>query len=466
LLATGFNPLHLQPFLHAHLQRLLPARKVVVSTGLYDDLAGTLARIEPSTLDMSAIALEWPDLDRRLGFRHLGGWGPRDLVDIVASAEARLLAIRESLQMVSQDIPLAVSMPTLELPPMFHTPSIQLCEAEARLQRAVDDLALWASVRPNIRFGKVHGVPSEPAFDFKGEILAGLPYTISHASRLGQCLAQLLAPAQPMKGLITDLDETLWAGIVGEVGPEGVSWDLASKSQLHGLYQQVLRALAEQGVLIGVASKNEPETVERVFQRPDVLLPRECLYPIEAHWTPKPDSVARILDAWNVHPDSVVFVDDSASEIAEVKAAYPEMECVRFDAQNYEEVHTLLYRLRDSFAKQTITEEDGLRRASLRTGRAFGEDAQRLGASHEAFLRDAEARLLFDFAKATHPRSLELVNKTNQFNLNGIRYTENEWGRKLAAPHTFVMTASYTDKSAGAIPKRRSTGLLAAMTSL
>jgi predicted enzyme involved in methoxymalonyl-ACP biosynthesis len=58
------------------------------------------------------------------------------------------------------------------------------------------------------------------------------------------------------------LDDTLWRGIVGEIGPENVSWDLASHNQVHALYQKLLGALAEEGVLIGVASKNDQAVVD------------------------------------------------------------------------------------------------------------------------------------------------------------------------------------------------------------
>ena len=450
LLVTGFNPLHLQTFLQAHLQQLIPTSRVSVSTGVYGDLIGTLARIQASTVDICAIVLEWPDLDPRLGFRQLGGWGPRELADCVVGVESRFLAIRSSLEAVPNHIALAVSLPTLALPPVFHIPSWQLGELEIRLRHAADEFALWATGRPNIRF--VHAqsqqteVPSAEVFDFKGELLAGLPYAIFHADQLAYSLARLLVPPAPKKGLISDLDDTLWAGIAGEVGPKAVSWDLDRKTQLHGLYQQLLRALADQGVLIGIASKNDPEIVEAVFRRTDIVLPRDRVFPVEVRWSPKSESVTRILDAWNVHADSVVFVDDSSSELAEVKAAYPDMECVRFDGQDYAKVHSLLYRLRDLFAKQTITKEDGLRRESLRAGSVFREGAQDPGVAHECFLRDAEAEVTLNFAAAKNQRSLELVNKTNQFNLNGIRYTEVEWHSRLAMPNTFAVTANYRDK--------------------
>ena len=63
---------------------------------------------------------------------------------------------------------------------------------------------------------------SPQTFDFKGELMAGLPYAISHADQLAHFFAQLLAPSTPEKGLITDLDDTLWAGVAGEIGPEGM----------------------------------------------------------------------------------------------------------------------------------------------------------------------------------------------------------------------------------------------------
>ena len=449
-LVTGFNPLHLQTFLQAHLQQRIPASRVVVSTDVYGDMTGALARVQTSTAEMCAIALEWPDLDPRLGFRQLGGWGHKELTDIVVDAQSKLVAIRKSLESLPDHFPVALSLPTLPLPPVFHTPSWQLSEAELHLRHAVDELALWAAGRPNIGLVRPQGqqmdVRSSRAFDFKGELLAGLPYAIAHADQLAQYLAQLLAPPLPKKGLITDLDDTLWAGIAGEVGPEAVSWDLDSKTQLHGLYQQLLRALADQGVLIGVASKNDPEIVEAVFRRPDIVLPRDRVFPVEAHWNAKSESVTRILDTWNVHADSVVFVDDSSSELAEVKATHREIECIRFDGQDYAEVHSLLYLLRDLFAKQTITQEDGLRRESLRAGSVFREGAKSPGVSHEDFLRDAEAKITFDFAAAKNPRSLELVNKTNQFNLNGTRYNEAEWHGSFAASNTFAVNASYRDK--------------------
>ena len=158
---------------------------------------------------------------------------------------------------------------------------------------------------------------------FQIRCMTGLPYTVTHADRLAGALARLLAPPVPKKGLITDLDDTLWHGLVGEIGPENVSWDLASHYQLHGLYQKLLASFLEEGVLIGIASKNDPEVARRALERSDLLLQADRVFPVEIHWDAKSGSVGRILRTWNIGADSVVFVDDSPMELAEVVAAYP-----------------------------------------------------------------------------------------------------------------------------------------------
>src|SRR5438045_147009 len=86
--------------------------------------------------------------------------------------------------------------------------------------------------------------------DVLSELRAGFPYTMTHASSVASEALKLLFPPQRMKGLITDLDETFWSGILGEVGVWGVSWSVTEHTQIHGLYQQMLAHLCEMGVLV------------------------------------------------------------------------------------------------------------------------------------------------------------------------------------------------------------------------
>lgn len=447
-LACGFTPLHVRTFLAAHLQTVLPGRHVDVKTGLYGDLAGTLERAGDA--DAIAIAIEWADLDPRLGYRSLGGWGPAQERDIVTHARAALQRIGAAIDKLS-GIPVAISTPTLPLPPAFHTADWEAGASELELEQAIAGFASSAVRRPRTfvvnQRRLLQDSPVAARFDLKSEFSTGLPYTLSHADQVAQALARLIQRPAPKKGLITDLDDTLWKGIVGEVDADGVTWDLASHSQLHGLYQQLLRALAESGVLIGVASKNDPAVVERAFSRRDLLLPKERVFPIEAHWDAKSKSAGRILNAWNIAADSVVFVDDSPMELAEVKAAWPEMECLPFPGKDPAQAEMFFRTLRDLFGKSQLGAEDSLRLESLRRAAEFQSEKELSTGAPEVFLSQANASVTVEFnPPASDTRVLELVNKTNQFNLNGRRYTESDWRKQLEQPGAFAAAVSYEDK--------------------
>lgn len=132
-------------------------------------------------------------------------------------------------------------------------------------------------------------------------------------------------------------------------------------------------------------------------------------------------------------------------ELAEVANAHPGIECVLFPKGDYAAAGAFLLRLRDLFGKSRVSEEDGLRLDSIRQGAAFQRMAEAGADAPEAFLAGMKARITFDFRNAAaDPRALELVNKTNQFNLNGMRRAEADWDRE--GPGAFVASAAYEDR--------------------
>jgi FkbH-like protein len=449
-LACGFTPLHLQTFLAAHLQLALPDRKVTIAPGVYGDLAGTLEAIgETAQVDAVVVAMEWPDLDPRLDYRNAGSWGLSAANDIVASARVMLDRIATALSRIPAGPRTALSLPTLALPPLFHTPGWQASQAELLLRS--DVLRFAAEVAQQGRIAVINSqtldTDSHAAarHDLKSDLYNGLPYSIEHADHVAAQLAMTVAPPPPKKGIISDLDDTLWSGIAGEVGPEAVTWDLSSHAQLHGIYQKLLSSLAESGTLIGVASKNDPAVVTKAFERKDLLLRPDQVFPIEVHWNAKSGSVARILEAWNISADSVIFVDDSPMELAEVAAAHPGIECVLFPRNDYAAALKMFQQLRDRCGKERVSKDDALRLESIRRGAAFREQVSTV-ATPESFLKDIGAVITFDFAVPGEPRVVELVNKTNQFNLNGQRYTQPDWQKLVTQPGAVLAAVSYEDK--------------------
>ena len=451
-LACGLMPLHLATFLQAYLSELLPERQIGIETGLYGDLAGNLERLKDADASAGVVVFEWADFDPRLGLRSLGGWGPNALEDILSDVQLSSERFLQLLNEAGGSRLLAVCLPTLPLPPLSHHPGEQAGWWQLRLTEVVDGLALKASGIPNIKILNQQQLdkrsPLTERLDVKSEFAAGFPYRTAHASTLAEMLALLVQPRPPRKGLITDLDDVFWRGLLGEDGIEGVSWSLDEHSQIHALYQQLLLALSESGVLIGVASKNDHALANKAFARDDVVMPRERLFPFEVNWQPKSESIGRILQVWNVGADSVVFVDDSPMELAEVKAVFPEMECLQFPRDDDQAAYNFLEDLRDLFGKESVLEEDRLRHESIRRSSTLRDNGLNVsGSSAATFLARVEAELTLNSAPdPADARAFELINKTNQFNLNGRRLTRPEFQAKVDAPDAFFLQVAYKDK--------------------
>ena len=448
-LACGFQPLHLATFIKAYFSERFPGQRADILTGIYGDLEGTLSSAAASNATAAAVVIEWSDLDPRLGLRSAGGWGLSVQQDIVASCAGRWTRIHAGLTDLASRMPVALVRPTLPISLSGHTAGWQMSMIEVELEKQAAAFLADAARLDNVsilhpsRLTRLS--PEISRLDAKMELAAGFPYSIGHASVLANQLVKLLYPPSPMKGLITDLDDTLWSGIVGEIGVEAVSWNLAEHSQIHGIYQQELRHLSEMGVLLGIATKNDTSVVEAALQRGDLYVPGDSFYPVRVRWGPKSGSVAEILQAWNIGPESVVFVDDSPLELSEVQTAFPAMTCLHFQKGSPAKVIELLEQLRDLFGKPAVHREDALRQASIRANGQFAEAAQQ--SSSAEFIKGLRGKVIFDAREdAANKRLLELINKTNQFNLNGVRLTEGEWLRHLEDQRSLTIGVSYEDK--------------------
>ncbi len=453
-LACGFTPLHLKTFLTAQIQQRSPGRKVRLTEGLYGDAIGNIERLvtlDP-TPEAAILALEWSDFDPRLGLRGLGNWNPGDLADILATVFESTRRLATAIDQLSGRIPLRVSLPNLPLPPVSHLPGQRAGAFELGVRARVLQVGASLAEGSNVAIVNPQRLdrlsPNDQRLDAAAELASGFPYTIAHASILGNLLAELVVPRPPKKGLITDLDDTLWRGLVGEVGAQGVTWDLDHKSHAHALYQRMLRSLAGAGVLVAIASKNDPAVVAEAFEsRHELAALRSQIFPVEVSWGKKSEAVGRILRAWNISADDVVFVDDSPMELAEVQAAWPEITPLPFPSGSDARVVALLEELRDLFGKDAVRADDALRLESLRAAASFRQQASETASDPDAFLSRADAEICLNFSKnPPDPRAFELINKTNQFNLNGRRQTEGSWLAHLADPSTFLMTVSYADK--------------------
>src|SRR5262249_5035187 len=154
---------------------------------------------------------------------------PHALADILLTVEAQSERFRKALARAAGRAPVALCLPTLPLPPVAFTPgwlgSDFALTPDARLPGpAADRTSLGVrGVNPSRLAQQSHPAARVAV---RGDLHSGFPYQTAHASAVAELLAHLLLPPAPKKGLITDLDDTLWAGLLGEVGAAGVSWDL------------------------------------------------------------------------------------------------------------------------------------------------------------------------------------------------------------------------------------------------
>lgn len=447
-LACSFTPLHLETFMKAYVCQRRPATSVRIETGIYGDLAGGLDRIGEAQARACVAVVEWPDLDPRLGCRETVPAPVAGADDVCATARLRLDRLSLRLEHLAERCPVALVLPTLDLPAVYEGGRHRVGGLPARLNLLVAEFAERLVTAPGLSIVPAGNIARTQANvrDLRGDIRSGFPYTVEHASAIAQAATDALLPPPAKKGLITDLDDTMWRGLVGEIGADKVTWDLDSGSHVHAMYQQLLARLAERGTLLAVASKNDPEIVQEALSRSDLLVAADLIYPVAVSWQPKSAAVAEILRSWNIAATDVVFVDDNPMELAEVAAKFPGLTTRRFPTQDPNAVAELLRELTDAFWKESVTDEDRLRRASLRS--AVDVESARISAHDEAaFLRDLEAKVTIETGGALQqPRALELVNKTNQFNLNGRRLDETQWHDVCTREGGIVWTVSYEDR--------------------
>jgi FkbH-like protein len=451
-LICGFTPLHFETFLRATLQQRVENQQVVIRTGLFGDAAGNIERARDAGTREAAVLIEWADLDPRLGWRSAGGWLPEQLPDIVATTDATVHRIEAGIAALAEaGASVALSLPSLPLPPVSFTPGWLQSEFETRLDALLAGALVRLVSMPRVRVVNQQRLamqaPLSERADPRAELATGFPYRQGFAGILARLVADVMVSPPPKKGLVTDLDDTLWRGILGDVGVDGIACSLDREAQVHAIYQQLLASLAASGVLLAIASKNEPEMVAGAFAREDLIVREQHFFPSQVHWRPKSESIEAILGSWNVAADSVVFVDDSEIELAEVRARFPEIECLLFPKDDPAAVVALVSRLRDLFGKERLHEEDRLRLDSLRANASLHQTAGATSTDLDAFLAGTGGELRMEFGNdGSDARLLELVNKTNQFNLNGRRYTEQEWEVQLHRPDSFVLAVTYADK--------------------
>ncbi len=235
------------------------------------------------------------------------------------------------------------------------------------------------------------------------------------------------------KCVVLDLDNTLWGGVVGEVGAMGIELGPQYPGSAFMAFQRAVLDLSRRGILLALASKNNEGDVREAFARnPHMLLKPEHFAHMEIHWGPKSKSLEAIARKLNIGLEHMVFADDSPIECEQVRSACPVVTVIQLPKQPEQYVRALLEE--GLFDGLEHSEEDG-KRAELYQQRAQAEAMMAESGSLDEFLRNLETEVALVPVDGTSlARVAQLTQKTNQFTTTTRRYTEADVSRYASDP--------------------------------
>lgn len=295
----------------------------------------------------------------------------------------------------------------------------------------------------------IYQISSKHAIDNRGIYLTKTFYSFSFIKSYVEFITPIFCSiyGKSKKALILDCDNTLWKGIVGEDGFDGISIDESDKN---GSYFRevhlIIKKLLKDGVIIGICSKNNIEDVLEVFDKRENFILKSTDFTIKKiNWNLKSDNLKEIADELNIGIDSIVFMDDSKFEVSLVNDALPEVETILVP-EKLHDYPLYLYNKLNLFFKNSITAEDKIR-ALLYSQNELREKEKSTHLELDEYLDSLEIQVELNVNHlASLDRVEQLTQKTNQFNLTTYRYTKAELERFINSERYEVISLEVKDK--------------------
>lgn len=245
-----------------------------------------------------------------------------------------------------------------------------------------------------------------------------------YADHVGRILAALRGKSRRV--LILDLDNTVWGGVIGDDGLEGIKIAQGDAiGEAHLEVQKMALDLRKRGIVLAVASKNNDDVARTPFQQhPEMLLKLEHIAVFQANWSDKATNIRAIADELGLGLDAMVFLDDNPAERGLVRRLLPQVAVPELpqDASGY--ARTLAAA---GYFEAIAFTRDDLERAGFYQENARRVALQNRVAGAEAFLESLDMTITFQpFHPVGRARIVQLINKSNQYNLTTRRYTEPE----------------------------------------
>ncbi len=287
-------------------------------------------------------------------------------------------------------------------------------------------------------------------FDLRLWYSSRFPFTPDGALAISNAVTTIAAGIHLTKAkvIVLDADNTLWGGVIGEDGINGIALGQDYPGRVYVDFQKRLLSLQQRGFILALCSKNNPEDVAEVLQsHPHQLLRNEHFAAQRVNWLPKSDNLKSLAKELNLGLDSFIFVDDNDYECAAVRHSLPDVEVIQVPSRP-PEIPTCL----DTIARleiTSLTREDLEKTAMYAQERRRKSELQGLtenGDSVEGYLRSLNMKMSVGLDDtAVLGRLAQLTQKTNQFNLTTRRYDEKDIAAKINDTDTSVFHFSLAD---------------------
>ena len=278
-----------------------------------------------------------------------------------------------------------------------------------------------------------------PIRDSRLVVTTDIHFTVNFTEQIALSLIGIMnaISGKFTKCVILDLDNTLWGGIIGEDGLEGIQIGDLGIGRAFSEFQLWLKLLKERGIILCVCSKNNEELAKKPFtEHPDMILSLDDFTVFIANWDNKVENIHRIKDILNIGFDSIVFLDDNAIERDMVKSAINEIIVPELPND------PALYK--DYLIKENLFEITNYSKFDNERTKRYQQETERRTLKHSSFnindyLKSLNMRAAFQMASnEIIPRLSQLTQRTNQFNARVIRYDE-ERIRKISLNKNYLV---------------------------
>lgn len=248
------------------------------------------------------------------------------------------------------------------------------------------------------------------------------------------------------KCLVLDLDNTLWGGIIGDDGVNGIAIGHETpQAEAYTEFQRYVLQLKERGVILAVCSKNEDDAARSGFTHPDSVLKADDFVAFKANWNPKNVNIRDIAHEINIGTDSLVFIDDNPVERQIIRDTMPEVAVPEVDPND---VFSYIRAIEGAGYFETVAiSEDDLKRSEAYRGNKLRRELESAVTDYGDFLRSLDMQAeIAPFCPVYFDRIAQLTNKSNQFNLTTLRCTLADISGMAENPQYITIYGRLKDK--------------------